>query len=610
MKLLTWQNGILVGIIIFFLMMHLNVISGLEQLPGPLYGGDVYHQLGAVNHVKYGGNPLVNFHNSDPIPDYYPVYSAIVGGSARMFNLDAMDAIFLFALIFLVSSIIILYCLGNVVFKNKSISLLLPLIFYSLLPFKLIIKYTYFTYMILFPLFFLFLFSSISKKEPNKQYMFAFATSILYGLCSLSHGIMFPTLTIFMFILFIYLFIFKYLEKNKINMVKWKADFKRNFIAFSLLTIPGFLIAQIHWRYIISSVLLNAESSASILEGMNVPLQYSLLSNLSGFIFNFSSLTSAFITSLFLVSVVLVFILRKHREIINNLVLLLFGMFFIIVLFPIMSFVSKIDFTMLLIRVIDSFWLPLIISLFATFSLYYSFKLVKIKDNRIFYVLFVVVLAFLLMGNYSIYKGYKSDDRWYEAGTHPLSAYVVTVSDYINENTDVNDVILTNKELAFSVNALTGRKFVAHPVGHKTQIYDFNTRERDLAIMLYGNDSGKRCELFEKYNVKYLYWEYSWIQNEFRFDEQGKIIGLYDPIEILNTRENKEILTKYNVLYQEVNLELNPNKRGYVRKYDVLLVFPNFNLTHPWSSSLDKHLELAKTFDYQGQDVAKIYQVI
>ncbi|UCD03893.1 MAG: hypothetical protein JSW73_05130 [Candidatus Woesearchaeota archaeon] len=612
-KKVSWHDFLLIAIILLLILLQVNLVSNLKQLPSPLYGGDLYHQLGAINHVKYGGNPLVNFHNDDPIPNYFPLYTGIVGGAARIFNLESMQAMFLFSYIFTILSVIIFYFLGIILFKNKNVALLLPLIYYSILTYKLrlVIKYSYFAALVMLPLFFMFLILTLLKSSENNKtkYVYAAITSILYGLCSLSHGVMFPTLTILMVLIFIYLFFYNYLHETKFKIKKWKEDLKENLSTFLLLAIPGFLISQLYWYHIIKGVIFNPRSEASILLNMNANLEYSALNNIFETIFNFSNMGAAFVTLLFLLSIVILFSLKKYKEVLKTLRFLFISTLSIIIILIIIPFLTGTSFTVILHKVISIFQLPLMIAILTTLSLYILLKIIKRKNKAGQHIIIILVLIFLLFTNYSGYKDYESY-KWYETGTEPLPSYYTTIADYINANTDVNDVILTNKELGFSVNAFTGRKLVAHPPGHKTLIYDLSTREKDLAIMLYGDDSAPREELFEKYNVKYFYWDYYWIHSEFIFNQEGQIVGLFDPIELLNTDENKEILDKYNIRYTEEKLELNPNLRGTVMKYDVLLVYPQFNLTHPWSSSLDEFLNLEKEIKIKDQIGVRLYKVI
>ncbi|MBW3016862.1 hypothetical protein KY316_00685, partial [Candidatus Woesearchaeota archaeon] len=76
-KKITW--AILVGLFIFFTILHFMLVSPLKSLPSPLYGGDYYYQLGATNHVKYGGNPLSSPNIKGALPVYFVLYSGMAG---------------------------------------------------------------------------------------------------------------------------------------------------------------------------------------------------------------------------------------------------------------------------------------------------------------------------------------------------------------------------------------------------------------------------------------------------------------------------------------------------------------------------------------------------
>jgi hypothetical protein len=195
----TWQDFTLVGILIFFMLLQYGTISQYQQLPAPLYGGDKYLQLGAIYHAKDGGNLLGNFRNSDPVPNYMPLYTIIVGGSARLFNLEPMGTMFFFSYIFVALEIIVLYLLGCLVFKDKNIGLIFPMIY---LQFIVIIKYGHFARWLLFPLFFLLFFLALFEQNPRKKMVYSAVTGLAFGLVSLAHGTGFPSLSLFMFLFF------------------------------------------------------------------------------------------------------------------------------------------------------------------------------------------------------------------------------------------------------------------------------------------------------------------------------------------------------------------------------------------------------------------------
>ena len=623
LKKREWQDFALVAILIFILVLQYNTISQYQQLPSPLYGGDKYLQLAAIIHTADGGNPLGNFRNSDAIPNYLPLYTVIVGGSARIFSIEPMTAMFLFSYIFVALSIIILYFLGCALFKDKTIALLFPLLYRS---FIVIIKYGHFARWVIFPLFFLTLFLTLFEKNLKKKWIYAGITGVVFGLGSLSHGTIFPGLSIFMVLVLVYMFLFDYLKRENKKFVfdraAWKNDFKNNLVAFLLITIPGFLIAQLYWFTLIKSMIIGTGLSQVSLT------QYTttLLKETPAFVLWFKEIFLSFVDAripifsihatilsvVVILAVVSLFFLKKYTNQIKYSVLIFIGSIFLLLVFTLVSLAFGTNMNTIM-RYTTDFWASVARIILGSILIYILLKILKKKSKTLLYSVVGVLILVLLISHYIEYKGFIDNNRWHQVGTRPLSPHFIEVSKHIRANTDVYDVILTNKELGFAINALTGRKLVAQPDGQKNQLYDFATRDRDLAVLLYANASADkgRVELFRKYDVKYFYWDPYWLESEFKLDAEGGIQYLFDPIELLRTDENREMLERYDIKYSEEYLEINPNHRGNVPKFEVFLIYPNFNATHPWDASLDKFLQIEKEIKTpQGQSIAKFYKVV
>ncbi len=128
-------------IIILALLLQFNFISQMKQLPSPLYGGD-YAQLGAINHVKYGGSAFVTSNTLDDLPPVYlPLYTWLVANFSNLLNIDSIKAVFYLSTIVMILSIIIYYLLFYEIFGNKYLSIIGILLFLPSFP---ILKYTEF----------------------------------------------------------------------------------------------------------------------------------------------------------------------------------------------------------------------------------------------------------------------------------------------------------------------------------------------------------------------------------------------------------------------------------------------------------------------------------
>jgi len=140
---------------------------------------------------------------------------------------------------------------------------------------------------------------------------------------------------------------------------------------------------------------------------------------------------------------------------------------------------------------------------------------------------------------------------------------------------------------------------------------EVDQRELDLAIILYGNSSDKRAELLKQYDIDYLYWDYFWIQSEFRFDDAGKLVNLFDPILIIRTPEREALLKKYNISYSNENMVVDSSKRDRndIKKFDVLLVYPNNWSNEPWHPDLNNFLEEVWVLQEGGTKYARLLKI-
>ena len=56
--ILSLEDYVLFFTVLAFFFFTLFMVFSFKQLPSPLYGGDYYHSMGAVNHFIFGGNPF------------------------------------------------------------------------------------------------------------------------------------------------------------------------------------------------------------------------------------------------------------------------------------------------------------------------------------------------------------------------------------------------------------------------------------------------------------------------------------------------------------------------------------------------------------------------
>jgi hypothetical protein len=179
---------------------------------------------------------------------------------------------------------------------------------------------------------------------------------------------------------------------------------------------------------------------------------------------------------------------------------------------------------------------------------------VKKADIKYSYIA-IGLIGILLIAAAVQQKHNEYSDKWADTGRQEQNI-MFSMSEWVKENTNKNDVFLSTNENSFALFSLTGRKIVVNRGTHTSQFVDLDERMTDVSIILYGNDSEKTKELIKKYNISYVYYDQNWISNM-----------QWDPFLVFP--KNSGIFDKYNVSYNRVNKKLDPGKEG-VPLYDLL----------------------------------------
>jgi hypothetical protein len=187
------------------------------------------------------------------------------------------------------------------------------------------------------------------------------------------------------------------------------------------------------------------------------------------------------------------------------------------------------------------------------------------------------------------------------------------MQDFIMENTEINDVFLSNNELSFMLSGLTGRKLVVTRRAQNSPFLDFDQRQADAAVIFYGVNNEKREELLKKHSIKYLYWNYKWIETEYYFNKETmKIEMAFDPLTVMDKPEWRDYFDTYGVPYKITNDWLDPAAvgEGY-EKLDLLRVLPLYkSFVQPWELNLTvNNLEEVWRYEENGTIMANIYKV-
>lgn len=574
---------------LFYGFLDWSIVSQLKQLPSPLYGGDYYYQLGQITRM-YETSPIEWLGSSNGIgerPAYLPVYGALVTVFGKMLGLEPMTAMLSFSAVVPLLSLMAFFFLGKEAFGDEKIAALLALI---LFPGAITLKYTEFTMRVVFPLFLWMLFRFSKKPEIWNGALLG----LMYGVLGLSHGSGFPVGTVLTGAVFAYM--------------GWKANWKmekEKLVPYGLAAVTGIAIAMLYWLEPIfvyhGSTLLKSEIWSFPYDLHEFGQAVGKAAELLGmFFFNFGGINPALRSVLVLGGIYFAWKEKLWEE---NGVL---AIAVLVVLAITFSFVVTAP-------LLDIQFMPDYIASvygYATVALIGGFALQELLRRWNF--AFCLIAALLIFSGYSYYQD-MGKNEYYEFAKNEMPAEMAGIYAGIKANTDVHDRILSTNENSFAINAMTGRELLVSRRAHNEPFVDFDKLQLAAAVILYGNNVEEKMRLVREYDVDYVYADYNWAGSEFRMDENGQIAGLFDPLMVIDTPENRAYLEQNGVIYTPMTTWIDPSVKGpQVRLYDVLVISPwNYETSGygPWKNDLDPYLEEVFAQEIGGNRIAVLYKI-
>jgi len=601
-----WKDALFIVLLFIYASLVIGLTSQLKQMPSPLYGGDYYHSLAHVEHFKSGGSAFVNPALRGGLPSYFPTYTILAGGIARIFSIESFQAMKIFAILEVFLAVIVVYILGNYLFRNKLAAMIFTGLYLNLTLFP-VVKYLHFALTFVFPLFILAAYHFYRKQD----WLSAVLLGLAYGFIGLSHSVAFITASLFLLILSLYLLVFQHMKHLRIKLDR---EFKKQFIKslklLLVIALIGGAIAMLYWFkpiFVFHGKPLNPIQDFDQPDFSRIGVQINFIKDTFNlFFFNFSSLYLAIRTVLFLLSILGLILIKKIYDSQKFLLLILFtaiiGSLHFIITQPIIGTNFAADYVAL-------FSMTLATALFATLGAVMMSSFAK----KYSVIALVLILLMVVAANIVQFKAYEKDDQWLQVGRTELTPDLKAMQSWILSNTDVNDVFLSNNELSFALNALTGRKLVTIKRGHTEMFSDADKNMREATVMLFSNNTGNIRQLLKERDVKYLYWHINWINLEYQFDSSGKMTGMFDPFLLLDKPETRDLLLRNNISYSAQNTWIDPAiKNDNIKKFDALLITPQnyLNYTHPWNRNLDSYLQEVWSFSQGDTVVSRIYKIV
>lgn len=624
-KKITW--AVLSLLIIFFLAMNYLILKPLVSLPSPLYGGDYYHQLGSTNHVKYGGNPLVSPNVVDSLPIYFVVYPAITGSIAKIFNMEAIAAEFFFSYVILIASAMLMFILMQKLFKNYFISAIATLLFISPAGMP-VVKYTDLAYFVMIPLILFTVYNFINNASLKNSILLG----AVYGLIGLTHSVAFMASSLLLLSVFLYYGVYSGLFNNSLKFKKNKEnkennknhiDFKKTIkvvLPYAIVFVIGVSIAMLWWFKPI--FVFHGQTPAHYSEwnsqnwaSLSVQFKFAF-DFIKEMFFSFTDLGNGLRSIFSIIGAFGLFLVKNRRDSIRYVQFLVVASLIITFHYFITQNLFGINFIPNYINYLLLKPVSIVLSAFGVYLIYGLIKKINLKDEKqkdyLVYAYFSVLIILLIFSQLKAFNE-RPKEKWYAAGINTLPPQLVGLKDYLVKNSNVYDTILTTKEVGFAVNALTGRKLLVVRRAHNDPFMNVEPRELDAGIILYGNDVQAKKDLLKKYDVKYLYWDYYWVQSEYYVNEQGQVTGWFDPLIMFYSQENEATLSSYNISYFKQYTWVDPALKGDTYKqFDLLFISPQnyYNFTHPWKPGLDNYLQEVWNYTSNGAVIGRLYKIV
>ena len=587
------EVAILLIVCAIYAMVGFSIYSDWIALPSPPFGGDYYYQHGQIARM-YETGPLEWFGSSNGLgdrPAYFPVYGIVVTIFGKVFGLEPLNAMFYFNLLVPYLSVFAFFFLARELFEDERVAMVLALLAF---PGSLVFKYTDFTPLVIVPLFLLFLLRFYREQKMEN----AIPLGIFYGILGLSHSSGFPIATA------LFLAASAYVLWGKHNKGELK---QKDIFPFAVAAIIGFAMSMVYWWEPLFTYHMSTNLQSEVWSLHDLRMQdvaFATASNIvTNLFFNFSNPEGA-TRSLLLLAGLGLAAYKKLWEKYASLVAA-----FTLVLAINLSF-------LITAPLFDLQFIPGYV-----FALYTSVLGILVggialkefsgwKPEWWKYISIALVLLLVFLA----YESYHSVENgpYYSVAVEGLSPNKVEMAEWIMENTDVHDTILSTNEIGFLINALTGRELVvSRRAQNDAYMNDFDDRQMAAAVILYGNDIEERKRLLKEYGVDYIYVDYYWEDSEYAHEGGGT--QPFDPLLAVDSPEYREMLDENGVIYFTQRGWLDPSVKGTsVRTYDLIYISwenYDFNGYGAWNYELDQYLEPVWVFTEQGYTLAVLYKV-
>lgn len=574
-----------------------DVLSEFKQLPGPVYGGDLYLHFGIVNHIIEGGSPVMSSHFLSEYEHYPWLMHLLIVVFSAVGGLSPLKAMIYFPIFISLGAALVAYLLGNKVFKSKEVGLVMALLWTLATGVPGAVP-THFSNAVLIPLIPLALYRSRTRKGK-------IVSGVAYGLCGVGHIVAFLAANLFLGLSSVADILGSHLRFKKsslriVNLSSIRKSVNDSFVNVATVVIIGLPLALLYWAppiFIYHAKTLNPwqEYVSTGLAGLTGSYVWG---QMKGVFFSFGSFNAALLSTLAVLG--LLYSLKKDKA-----PLLVFLTGFLGVIHP---WITKPLFG----TSFGFYGFPIILNLSRSLFVVGGLAFITERARGMFQkrIILLVFALFLIYSNYSIISEYKKNP-WTQVGMEmpPATEALFEIGEWVKSETGKDEVfITTHDESAFALNGLSGAKIVSMRRTHASPYVNVNERVADKAVMLYGKNEETVKGLIDRYAVKYLYEDLYSAEAQMRCDQ------VFDALKnpqygdlafncLTTDPEYEDYLRENGVEFVQTNMRLDPSDARAPR-FDMLAIKPT-----GINSYLAGHTKKVKEATIEGQPIAVILQI-
>jgi hypothetical protein len=587
--------GLAALLVVAAALAQLWLIRDLQQLPSPLFGGDYMYQAGCIESIRASGNPLATCSVCGALPGYLPLYGTLVAGFSWATHLPVVPSMLWLSALFRALSVALVFLVIADLF-GASCGLLVAGLWAGLNA-ALLVKYVDFTAAIVVPVYYHALYRTLRSPRPAP----ALYLGLVLAVAGYSHAVVFIGGTVIAVGCVLLAALGRLRAGGRGEL--WAAARTLAFMAACQVLALGYWYRPIfvyHGRTSLHYVEWNGGETLTTLAR-----RLAFARELLGSFLQFDHAAPAALHLLFLLGV-LAAVRAGVRDRFAAALLMagatLAWAFHYLLTVPLLG-------THFVPGYVWRFLWSFAILLVAAIPVTLLFDRVRGGGARLGLEALATALglALLLGGTRAIAQGPDLS-----AARRPLPGQYISLQQVVKRNTRPDDVFLSTNELSFALSALTGRQVLVTRRAQNDAFVDMDERNRDAALILYGNDGALRRRLLQRWNIRYLLWSTDWEEGEYQRDAQGKA-HYSDPLMFFYNPAYESELQRAGVTTVTDYLWVDPFLRGdeYPR-FDLTLVTPdNYQAPdHPWRPALDSLMREVWSTSYDGRKIVAVYRFL